>query len=201
MHFRFVNWRAPLMMRTPIQLHFGFTARQMSLLQSERNLLFGILYIGLLGGWLAWNTMKLSVPAATGRVILSEEEKLWTIVKSAGQLHNVSPQLLWAMISVESKGDEHAVSKSGAMGLMQLMPGTAKALRVSDPYDPEENIHAGAKYMARLLERYNGRADIALAAYNAGPAAVGKHRGIPPFKETRRYVAQVLGLWSKNINS
>jgi soluble lytic murein transglycosylase-like protein len=84
------------------------------------------------------------------------------------------------------------VSSAGAMGLMQLMPETARQLGVRDPFDPEQNVNAGAKYLRGLIDRYHGRLDFALAAYNAGPGAVDKYNGVPPYPETQSYVKNIL---------
>jgi soluble lytic murein transglycosylase-like protein len=104
---------------------------------------------------------------------------------------HVSPALVTAMIGVESHGDPSAVSSSGAAGLMQLMPATAVTYGVSNRFDPEENVSGGCRYLHDLLVRYHNNVSLALAAYNAGPGAVDASRGIPPYPETRAYVARV----------
>ena len=106
--------------------------------------------------------------------------------------HGLDPVLVQSMIAEESGFNARAVSPKGAAGLMQLMPGTARDLRVSDVFDPGQNVEAGARYLRSLLERYKGDLAKALAAYNAGPGAVDRHRGIPPYRETRNYVRRVL---------
>jgi len=116
------------------------------------------------------------------------------IVESAAEEYGVDPNLIRAMMRAESSGDP-AASSGKAMGLMQLAPDTAKELGVTDIWDAEQNIRAGARYMAQMLERYDGDWDKALAAYNAGPGNVDKHGGIPPFKETREYVPRVKGYY------
>jgi len=109
--------------------------------------------------------------------------------KYAGQ-YQVPEQVVRRIIDVESAGNPGAVSKKGAIGLMQLMPGTAKDLGV-DPFDPEQNIHGGVKYFRQMLDRF-GDQELALAAYNAGPGAVARYGGVPPFRETQNYVNRVL---------
>ena len=115
------------------------------------------------------------------------------IFDAAGQKYDISPDLLKAVAKVESNFKADATSPVGAMGIMQLMPGTAKYLGVIDPYNPEQSIMGGAKYLKEQLDRFDGDVELALAAYNAGWPAVKKHGGIPPFRETQAYVPKVLG--------
>lgn len=109
--------------------------------------------------------------------------------------HNLSPALVHAIIKAESNGRRKAVSRKGAKGVMQLMPFTSKRLNVEDPFDPIENIEGGIKYIKELLATFEGNITNTVAAYNAGPAAVKKYGGIPPYQETRLYVRRVLDLY------
>ncbi len=111
--------------------------------------------------------------------------------------HNLSPALVKAIIRAESNGNRFAVSRKGAKGMMQLMPFTSKRLNVSDPFDPVENIEGGVKYIKELLGTFRGNVVHAVAAYNAGPAAVQKYGGIPPYPETRIYVKRVLNFYEQ----
>jgi Transglycosylase SLT domain len=113
-------------------------------------------------------------------------------IKEAAQRHRLSEELITAVISVESNFDHAAVSQKGARGLMQLMPATASLIGVRDPHDPDENIDAGASHLRAMLDTFKGNLPLALAAYNAGQRNVVRHRGIPPFPETRQFVARVL---------
>jgi soluble lytic murein transglycosylase-like protein len=119
-------------------------------------------------------------------------ERLFPLVSAAAAAHGVSESLLTAVIEVESGFDPEALSPKGAVGLMQLMPGTARRLRVGDPRDPAANIDAGARYLKELLERFGNDLHLAVAAYNAGPGAVLRRGGIPALEETRRYVPEVI---------
>jgi soluble lytic murein transglycosylase len=105
--------------------------------------------------------------------------------------NDVPPALVKAVIAAESMFDSEAVSRAGAQGLMQLMPDTARALGVDDPFRPDENVRGGTEYLRAMLDRY-GDFSRALAAYNAGPTAVDRHNGVPPYRETRAYVKRVL---------
>jgi soluble lytic murein transglycosylase-like protein len=112
------------------------------------------------------------------------------LIGSLAERHRVAPDLVRAVISVESGNLPTARSRKGAMGLMQLMPATARRYSVGDPYDPAENLDAGIRHLSSLLDRYDLR--LALAAYNAGEGAIERYGGMPPYRETRDYVARVL---------
>jgi soluble lytic murein transglycosylase-like protein len=120
------------------------------------------------------------------------------IVREASAKHGVDSDFIRSVIKQESAGNANAVSRTGARGLMQLMPGTALKLGVDDSFSPEQNVHGGAQYLRELLERYNGDAIKALAAYNAGPGAVDRYNGIPPYRETREYVQRVVRDYNKS---
>ena len=124
---------------------------------------------------------------------------LASIFQKAADTYGVSVSLLTAMAKQESNFQANATSKSGAMGIMQLMPSTASYFGCTDPYDPEQNIMAGAKYISELLNKYNGDTSLALAAYNAGSGNVAKYGGIPPFKETQNYVAKITGYMQEGV--
>jgi soluble lytic murein transglycosylase-like protein len=110
----------------------------------------------------------------------------------AGTLHNIDTDLLASVVQAESNGNALAVSRAGAQGLMQLMPATASTLGVHNSFVPEQNIGGGTAYLDQLLTRYHDDIPLAVAAYNAGPAAVDRYHGIPPYAETRAYVARVI---------
>jgi len=118
--------------------------------------------------------------------------ELAEMLAKAGAQHNIDAELLASLVHAESGGQARAVSRVGAAGLMQLMPGTALALGVKDAFVAQENVEGGTKYFDQLLTRYNDNIALALAAYNAGPGAVDRYHGVPPYRETRAYVARVI---------
>lgn len=132
---------------------------------------------------------------------LNENKSLDEIFERAAKKYNVPVSLLKAIGKAESDFNPNAVSKAGAQGVMQLMPGTAKELGVTDPFDPEQNIMGGSKYIADLLKRYKGDTKLALAAYNAGMGNVKKYGGVPPFKETQNYVVKVMKYMEQDITA
>ena len=114
------------------------------------------------------------------------------IIANASQQYDVSFPLLKAIIKAESDFDPRAVSKKGAKGLMQIMPENFKPLGIRDPFDPSQNIHAGARYFKQMYDRFKGKLSLSLAAYNAGPKAVERYKTVPPYEETEEYVRRVL---------
>jgi hypothetical protein len=151
---------------------------------------------------------KAPAPVADVRsdVKLSPDVKLSTadlneMLAKAGHEHNVDMDLLASVVKAESGGNARAVSRAGAQGLMQLMPGTAADLGVSDSFKPEQNVRGGSTYLDELLTRYHNNLALALAAYNAGPAAVDKYNGIPPYRETKLYVARVIHEFNRRVKA
>jgi soluble lytic murein transglycosylase len=130
--------------------------------------------------------------AATRASARTSEQRISLFIAGYAKQYRLEPALLRAVIKVESDFNPTAISPSGAQGLMQLMPPTAAALNVLDPFDPKENIRAGAGELRRLLDRFGGNLRLALAAYHAGEARVSRSVGVPPFRATRRYVKDVL---------
>jgi soluble lytic murein transglycosylase-like protein len=123
------------------------------------------------------------------------ERRLHAAVADHAARHALDPDLVRAVIRVESGWNPRAVSRKGAMGLMQLMPATAAEYGVADPFNPTENIRAGVAYLRRLIDRFDGRTELALAAYNAGPGAVERYRRtVPPYRETRAYVQRIVSV-------
>ncbi len=122
--------------------------------------------------------------------------EIGTIVAAVAKEYGLDPALVWAIIRQESGGNPNAVSTAGAEGLMQLMPGTAAEMGVTNPFNAQQNIQGGVAYFAYLLKLFNGNISLALAAYNAGPGAVQKYGGIPPYQQTQNYVKDILGSYS-----
>lgn len=147
------------------------------------------------------NTKKTSTTSFDSYLNQDKEVSLEDIFEKAADKYNVSIDLLKAIAKQESNFNPDAVSRSGAMGVMQLMPATAKELGVTDAFDAEQNIMGGAKYISKLLDQYDGDTKLALAAYNAGSGNVRKYGGIPPFKETQNYVVKVMDYYKQNLDA
>ncbi len=142
----------------------------------------GLLY-GCSGGYLPYASHSLD-PAS-----------LESLVTNASQANGVPPGLVRAVVMAESAGNPSAISVAGAQGLMQLMPGTATGCGIADPFDPTQNVACGTSYLRSLLNRYHDNVTLAVAAYNAGPGAVDRFHGVPPYAETRAYVVRVLNAY------
>ncbi|HEY2474792.1 MAG TPA: lytic transglycosylase domain-containing protein [Candidatus Cybelea sp.] len=119
-----------------------------------------------------------------------------SLVSGAAQADGVPPGLVRAVVMAESSGNPAAVSVAGAQGLMQLMPGTSAGCGIGNPFDPSQNVSCGTSYLRSLLNRYHDNVTLAVAAYNAGPGAVDRYHGVPPYAETRAYVVRVLNAYS-----
>ena|SRR5579883_2104645 len=131
------------------------------------------------------------LPSPAGAASLPSAGEIGALAQQSATKYGLDPNLLSAVIHVESGGDPNAVSKAGAMGLMQLMPSSVADAEISDPFDPAQNIDAGARKLSGLLSEYGGNLDLTLAAYNAGSGAVQKYGGVPPYKETQEYIRKV----------
>ena len=144
------------------------------------------------------STVQAAPPGRSPGAKLNEAD-LGEILGRAGQDHNLDVDLLASLVKAESGGNARAVSHAGARGLMQLMPGTAATLGVQDSFKPDENVRGGSVYLDSLLTRYHDNLALALAAYNAGPLAVDKYHGIPPYRETQAYVARVIHEFNRRV--
>ncbi len=147
------------------------------------------------------NRFRKIEPSQVGPRRQVPETELERAIRQHAKAHRVSPALVRAVIKAESDFDPDAVSRTGAMGLMQLMPKTASHLEVRDPYDPTDNISGGTRYLRYLLDRFKGNVQLALAAYNAGETRVEQYRALPPYQETRDYVAKVMRFYKIFSNS
>jgi len=133
---------------------------------------------------------KLAAPATP-----VSRDQINQFIQSAARRYGVDETLISAIVKAESSFNPYAMSKAGAVGLMQLMPDTAAGYHIADLMDPEANIDAGVRHVASLLQEFNGDIELSIAAYNAGSGAVKRHGGVPPYPETQRYVSKVLGFW------
>ena len=143
------------------------------------------------GGMLRTTHSASGTSSELGTAELANRQKIEVMIREVSARYNVDPALIRAVIQTESNWNSTAISRKGALGLMQLVPGTARQLGVNNAFDPKQNLDGGVRYLHSLLERYNGDLDRALAAYNAGPGAVDRARGVPMFRETREYVQKV----------
>lgn len=119
------------------------------------------------------------------------------LIAEAARENNLSFHLLKALIHVESYFNPYAISKKGALGLMQIMPENLATLKIEHPFDPRENVMGGASYLKNMIKRFDGKLELALAAYNAGPSVVEKYSAVPPYRETQEYVQKVLALYNR----
>jgi soluble lytic murein transglycosylase-like protein len=124
------------------------------------------------------------------------QQEIDAAIDQAAARHNVDPSLVRSVVKVESNFNPNAVSRKGAMGLMQLMPSTARSLNVANPFDPAQNVDAGVRHLRKLLDSYGGNVRLSLAAYNAGAGAVARSAGVPHFKETQEYVRRITNLYN-----
>jgi soluble lytic murein transglycosylase-like protein len=145
--------------------------------------------------------MASAATATTGPDGQLSPADLHEMLVKAGSDHNLDVDLLASLVKAESGGNAHAVSRAGARGLMQLMPGTAAELGVEDSFKADQNVKGGTAYLDALLTRYHDNVALALAAYNAGPLAVDRYHGIPPYHETRAYVARVIHEFNRRVHA
>ncbi|MHB9130796.1 MAG: lytic transglycosylase domain-containing protein [Armatimonadota bacterium] len=153
------------------------------------NLLYGIDGGNTTTAAFTWPTVSATETSST-----NVTPELAAIIERASTAYGIRQPLLHAIIQAESGFNPRAVSPRGALGLMQLMPDTASSLGVTDPFNAQQNIEAGARYFRQALDKFDGDERLALAAYNAGPGAVQRYHGIPPYQETQRYVTRVMSL-------
>jgi soluble lytic murein transglycosylase-like protein len=140
------------------------------------------------------------IVAANAHGAVANAVNIDAAIEEAAARHNVDPNLVRAVVKVESNFNPNAVSRKGAMGLMQLMPSTARQLKVADPFDPAQNVDAGVRELKRLLENYGGDIKLTLAAYNAGAGAVARSSGVPHYAETQNYVRRITNLYYNGVS-
>jgi soluble lytic murein transglycosylase-like protein len=147
------------------------------------------------------NIITPNVDVATEFEVVPPSEAYEDLIQEAAATYDMDPALIRAVMQTESAFHPYAVSRAGAEGLMQLMPALADEMGVNDSFDPRENIMGGARYLKRLLDYHKGDLDLALASYNAGPGNVERYGGVPPFRETRRYVKTIKSLYARSKRS
>ena len=141
---------------------------------------------------------KANVFQCGNTAFISKQQKAYkNIIRSYAAKYGVEEALIYSVVKQESCFNEKALSRAGAIGLMQLMPATASYLKVKNPWNPEQNIHGGVKYLSRMLKRFKGNTKYALAAYNAGPGKVERYGGIPPYRETQHYVKKIMADYAR----
>ena len=143
----------------------------------------------------SYQSVNAKIVSANYRGTQSSPKDIDAAIDMAAARHNVDPNLVRAVVKVESNFNPNAVSRKGAMGLMQLMPSTARSLKVKNPFDPGQNVDAGVRHLKQLLESYGGDVKLTLAAYNAGSGAVARSAGVPHFAETQNYVRRITNLY------
>jgi soluble lytic murein transglycosylase-like protein len=148
----------------------------------------------------SYQSANAKIVSANYRGMQSSPQDIDAAIDMAAARHNVDPNLVRAVVKVESNFNPNAVSRKGAMGLMQLMPSTARSLKVRNPFDPEQNVDAGVRHLKQLLESYGGDVKLTLAAYNAGSGAVARSAGVPHFTETQNYVRRITNLYYGGFN-
>ncbi len=170
-------------MTYPPKMYYDVRRRKMSV--STKFFLWGALYV--------MGTFVFAIVLVCCHGVPLEGKDLYSdTIRAEARMHpQLTESLIRAVIKAESSWRPNVVSRAGAQGLMQLMPGTAKELGVQDPFDPHQNIAGGCKYLRRMLEMFHGDLDLALAAYNAGPGNVKKYGGVPPFEETKQFIIRV----------
>ena len=153
--------------------------------------------VARIAGLVGYEVLLCNQPRITLRIVPGKRQvrDIDAAIDKAASHHGVDANLVRALVKVESNFNPKAVSPKGAMGLMQLMPATARSLSVKDPFDPQQNVDAGVRHLRQLLNNYGGDVKLSLAAYNAGAGAVKRNRGIPPYTETRNYVRRITELY------
>jgi soluble lytic murein transglycosylase-like protein len=159
------------------------------IIMRAKTVIINLIVIALVYSACFWTGQQLKVD------VRDSDIKFYAVIELAAETYDVHPALVTAVIHAESNFNPRARSYAGAKGLMQINPPTQQHLRLRNAYDPKQNIDAGTRYLRELLNRFDGNVIMALAAYNAGPGAVRKYAGVPPYRETRNYVKKVMGFF------